>query len=84
MELALKLVLKWLANFGVKTGKFTLADIDKVVEWIVEQSKENKEGWEKAEAVIAKFGGEWGGRASWVGRTVVQLAYAIAKIRETE
>lgn len=77
----MKMVLKSIANFGASASKFKLSDIDTIVGWIIEQSKENKEGLEKAEAVIVKFGGEWGGRASWVGRTVVQLAYAIAKIR---
>jgi len=54
---------------------------DNVVEWVVEVSSENLKGWEKAEEVIRLFGGRWGEVANFAVRTVVQLAYAYAKIK---
>lgn len=77
MEFILKLAAKYLAKINFK-------EIDKIVSWVIEVSEKNKEGWEKAEEVINQFDNEWADRASWVVRTVVQIAYAIAKIRGLE
>ena len=54
---------------------------DRVVEWVVDVSSEKLEGWQKAEIVIGMFSGKWQLVASFIARTVVQLAYAYAKLK---
>jgi len=83
MEFLIKLVIKLIANFKLvaEDGKFNSKDIDTVIGFIVEQNETEKAGWEKAESVIESFNTNWGGRVSWAAKTVVQLVYALAKIR---
>lgn len=70
----IKTVAKWLAKIGGE-------DFDNIVFWVMDLAEENLEGWQKAEEVIKMFNEEWGDRAGFVARTVVQLAYAYAKIK---
>ena len=83
MEFLIKLVIKLIANFKLmaEDGKFNSKDIDTILAFVIEESQTEKAGWEKAAQVIEAFKANWGGRASWVAQTVVQLVYALAKIR---
>lgn len=54
---------------------------DKVVAWVIEQSEKEISGLEKAEEVIGLFNEVWGDVAGFISRTVVQLAYAYARIK---
>jgi hypothetical protein len=73
-ETLIKLVSKYL-------GKISFSEIEEIVKWIVDQEQTEKEGWKKLEEVMSQFDSKWVNRASWIVKTVCQLAFAIAKIR---
>ena len=54
---------------------------DDVVEWVIEVAPQDMRGWEKAEQVIRIFNHRWAEVAGFAVRTVVQLAYAYARIK---
>lgn len=71
-------LIKFIAS---KLARIGGSDFDTVVEWVVEQSEKEISGLEKAEEVIGLFNKKWGEVAGFIVRTVVQLAYAYARIK---
>lgn len=73
----------WLIKFvATKLAKIGGSDFDKVVEWVIEQAEKEISGLEKAEEVIGLFNQKWGDITGFIVRTVVQLAYAYARIKK--
>lgn len=70
----LKILAKWL-------GKIDNSGFEKVVNWVISVSEKQKSGIKKAEEVIGEFNKEWADRAGFAVRTVVQLAYAYARLK---
>ena len=63
---------------GINSPQF-----EQVVEWVVEagQNAVLRTGWEEASYVVAKYNKEFAETAGYVVRTVVQIAYFIARVR---
>jgi hypothetical protein len=79
----LKYVTKLLANLDVDGDqKFTWADVDKVLKWVLAEAEKAKTGLEKAAAVAALFNKEWAGRATWVVDGIVKFVFLLAKVQK--
>ena len=75
-ELVIKIAAKWIA--GIKGKQF-----EQVIEWVVRAGKneEFKTGAQEAHAVALQYNAKFAQKASFVVRTIVQLAYFIARLR---
>lgn len=64
-------------------GKITATDVDRIVQWIKAQHElhPEKQGWEKADTLVQRFTEFFGRRDGHVARTVIQLAYSLAKLK---
>lgn len=75
-ELVIKLAAKWIA--GINSKQF-----EQVVEWISEAGNDPvyQTGFEQAMRVAALYNANFAKQASFVVRTIVQLAYYVARVR---
>ena len=75
-ERIVKLAIRFIA--GLNASNF-----EKVVGWVVDAGRNEalKTGLEEANEVVAKYNSEFAEKASYVVRTVVQIAYFIARVR---
>jgi len=75
-ERIVKLAIRFIAGINGK-------NFERVIQWVVDAGKnpELKSGLEEANAVVAQYDSEFAQKATYIVRTVVQIAYFIARIR---
>lgn len=75
-ERIIKLVIRIISGLNSKS-------FERVIDWVLEAGERDglTHGYEKAAWVLRKYNAEFADKATYIVKTVVQIAYFIAKFR---